>query len=125
MAAVVLLKVGVELISFKLTQPIRPGLSSQKYLRSKFPIRGLSSRPMKKSYSGFPTGSTEEPSCMDNTSSKVKGSLQPAGRSDLQVCYVMLCYVMLCYVTLSPGICTNKLAVYTSPLTFCLNTHDS
>ena len=47
------------IISCELTQPIRPGLSSQKYLRSKFPMRGLSSLPMKKSYSGFPTESRE------------------------------------------------------------------
>lgn len=38
----------------KITQPINPGLSSQKYFKSKSPMRGLSSRPMKKSYRGFP-----------------------------------------------------------------------
>lgn len=31
------------------TQPMRPGRSSQKYLQSKEPKRGLSSRPKKKS----------------------------------------------------------------------------
>lgn len=43
-----------ELLQWRLTQPIRPGLSSQKYFRSKSPILGFSSRPMKKSYRGFP-----------------------------------------------------------------------
>ena len=35
-------------------QPMSPGRSSQKYLRSNVPTRGLSSRPMKRSYTSEP-----------------------------------------------------------------------
>lgn len=48
-----------EVICMKLnevrTQPMRPGRNSQKNFRSKLPIRGLSSWPMKKSYNTIPS----------------------------------------------------------------------